>query len=55
MKVDIDLIEFKKELTDELTKIINTPVCKLRKQGKVRKQVEKIITKTTKTHENKRH
>jgi len=48
MKVDIDLTAFKEKLTEELTKIINTPVCKLRKQEKVRKQVEKIITKTTK-------
>ena len=48
MKADIDLTEFKKKLTDELTKVINTPVSQLRKQEKVRKQIEKIITKTTK-------
>ena len=48
MKVDIDLTAFKEKLTEELTKIINTPVSQLRKQEKARKQIEKIIKKTTK-------
>ena len=48
MELDIHLTEFKKKLNEELTKVINTPVSQLKKQEKARKQIEKIIKKTTK-------
>lgn len=41
--INIDLEAYKKQLEVELLKVINTPVSKLRKLVRVKRQTDKII------------